>query len=58
MLKSSADIIDLIGLAAIMQYCLMGKGEIRALTAGLGWSAADTLATRMLPFWIGARAIG
>ena len=57
-LKSCMDVIDLLGLYAVMTYALVGKGEIRLTTAALGWAAADALATRLVPFWVGARGIG
>ncbi len=57
-MKSTVDIIDLLGLYLVIVYSLGGKGEIRFLAAGLGWSAADCLATRILPFWVGARGLG
>ncbi len=42
----------------IISYSLAGKSEIRFLAAGLGWAAADSLASRLIPFWVGARAPG
>lgn len=57
-MKSTVDTIDILGLYLVIAYSLAGKGEVRFLAAGLGWSAADCLATRILPFWVGARGLG
>ncbi|PAV83033.1 hypothetical protein WR25_02568 [Diploscapter pachys] len=56
LLKSSADFIDVIGMHLVMTYFLVGKGEVRFMSGGLGWGAAHSLASRLLPFWVGARA--
>lgn len=55
LLKSSADFIDVIGMHLVMTYFLVGKGEVRFMSGGLGWGAAHSLASRLLPFWVGAR---
>ncbi len=31
---------------------------MRFLSAGLGWAASDSLASRLIPLWVGARAPG
>lgn len=55
--KCTADVIDIVGLYLIIHRGLSGKGEIRFLIGGLGWAAADVLATRLYPLWTGARGI-
>ncbi|VDO94683.1 unnamed protein product [Soboliphyme baturini] len=57
-MKSSVDVIDLLGLYIIITRNWSGKGEVRFLAAGLGWAAADAVATRTVPFWVGARGVG
>jgi len=53
--RATVDIIDLVGLALVLQRLASGKAQIRLLTAGLGWAAADLLTTRLLPLWVGTR---
>uniref|UniRef100_A0A914WW20 BOS complex subunit TMEM147 n=1 Tax=Plectus sambesii TaxID=2011161 RepID=A0A914WW20_9BILA len=57
-MKSTVDVVDLIGLHAVIAYALVGKGEIRFLAAGLGWATAESLASRLQPFWMGAKGPG
>ena len=57
-MKSTVDVVDLIGLHVVIGYALVGKGEIRFLAAGLGWATAESLASRLLPFWVGAKGPG
>lgn len=57
-MKSTVDFADLLGLYLVISKSLSGKGEIRFLAAGLGWAGADCVATRLLPFWVGARGLG
>ncbi|KAL3085240.1 hypothetical protein niasHS_010309 [Heterodera schachtii] len=58
MMKSAVDIIDVMGLHFAIAYFLSGKGEVRMLTAGLGWTAAHSLLTYFVVFFVGARATG
>jgi len=58
LMKSSADVLDLIGLHVLISYGLAGRGEVRFLAAGLGWAASDAVASRLIPLWVGARAPG
>jgi len=53
--KNSADLIDLLGLHLAISYLLSGKGEVRFLSAGLGWAAAHSIASYALFFFVGAR---
>ncbi|CCD61625.1 BOS complex subunit TMEM147 [Caenorhabditis elegans] len=54
-LKSSADIIDVIGLHLLMTNFLAGKGEVRFVVGGLGWGFAHSVAHRLVLLWVGAR---
>ena len=54
-LKSSADIIDVIGLHLLMTNFLAGKGEVRFVVGGLGWGFAHSIAHRLVLLWVGAR---
>jgi len=56
-LKSTVDLLDLVGLYLVITRAVGGKGEVRFLAGGLGWATADLLATRLLPFWMGARGL-
>ncbi|MFH4976542.1 hypothetical protein AB6A40_003251 [Gnathostoma spinigerum] len=56
LMKSSADIFDVIGLHVVMTYLMAGKSEVRFLAAGLGWAFAHSVASRLVGFWVGARA--
>jgi len=56
-LKATVDLMDIIGLYLVISKGLSGKGEARFLAGGLGWATADLVATRLLPFWVGARGI-
>uniref|UniRef100_A0A0M3ILK9 BOS complex subunit TMEM147 n=2 Tax=Ascaris TaxID=6251 RepID=A0A0M3ILK9_ASCLU len=55
-MKSSADIFDIIGLHVVIAYLMAGKSEVRFLAAGLGWAFAHSVASRLVGFWVGARA--
>jgi len=57
-MKSTVDFVDLVGMYVIISRSLAGKGEVRYVAAALGWAAADAIATRLLPFWVGARGLG
>lgn len=70
LLKSGADVVDVIGMHILITYVMVGKGEVRLMnmasrhnpkvrliSAGLGWGAAHTLASRLIPFWVHARYI-
>ncbi|XGW15137.1 hypothetical protein V3C99_000987 [Haemonchus contortus] len=56
LLKSSADVVDVIGMHLVMTHVLNGKGEVRFLVGGLGWGAAHSVASSFILFWVGARA--
>ncbi|KHJ94459.1 hypothetical protein OESDEN_05611 [Oesophagostomum dentatum] len=56
LLKSSADVVDVIGMHIVMTHLLNGKGEVRFLAGGLGWGAAHSVASSFILFWVGARA--
>lgn len=55
-LKSTMDLSDLLGLHLLMLR-IPGKGELKVLVAGLGWASSEFLTTKLLPLWVGARAI-
>ncbi|KRX87719.1 Group XV phospholipase A2 [Trichinella pseudospiralis] len=55
LMKAMVDVLDVIGLYVVINRNWSGKGDARFLAAGLGWSSADSLATRIVPFWTGAR---
>ncbi|KAK5965040.1 hypothetical protein GCK32_003671 [Trichostrongylus colubriformis] len=57
LLKSSADVVDVIGMHLIMTHLLNGKGEVRFLVGGLGWGAAHSVASSFVLFWVGARML-
>lgn len=57
-MKSTVDMADLVGLHLVISYSMAGKGEVKFVAAGLGWATADCVATRLLPFWVGARGLG
>ncbi|VDN81910.1 seven transmembrane domain protein, putative [Brugia malayi] len=56
LMKASADIFDVMGLHAVIFYLMAGKSEIRFLAVGLGWAFAHSVASRLVGFWVGARA--
>ncbi|KAJ1371820.1 hypothetical protein KIN20_033846 [Parelaphostrongylus tenuis] len=55
LLKSSADVVDIIGMHMVMTHLLNGKGEVRFLAGGLGWGAAHSVASSFVLLWVGAR---
>ncbi|EDO34164.1 predicted protein [Nematostella vectensis] len=55
-LRSTVDFADLVGLYLVMTK-IAGKGELKVLVAGLGWSTAELIMTRLLPLWVGARGV-
>jgi len=55
-LKSTMDVSDLLGLHLLMLR-IPGRGELKVLVAGLGWAASEFLTTKLVPLWVGARAI-
>ncbi|PIO76412.1 hypothetical protein TELCIR_01528 [Teladorsagia circumcincta] len=57
LLKSSADVVDVIGMHLVMTHLLNGKGEVRFLVGGLGWGAAHSVASSFILFWVGARML-
>ncbi|CAG9535980.1 unnamed protein product [Cercopithifilaria johnstoni] len=57
LMKASADIFDVMGLHAVIVYLMAGKSEVRFLAVGLGWAFAHSVASRLVGFWVGARAM-
>merc|ERR1719266_1775917 len=55
-LKLTVDLADLVGIYFVMQR-VAGKGQVKILTAGVGWAFADFLLTRVIFLWVGARGI-
>lgn len=55
-MKSTMDLSDLLGLHLLMSQ-IPGRGEYKVLVAGLGWASAEFLTTKLIPLWVGARAI-
>lgn len=55
-LKVTVDLADLVGLYLIMQR-VAGKGLVKIMVAGLGWSCADLFFSRIIYLWVGARGI-
>eukprot|EP00111_Clytia_hemisphaerica_P008132 TCONS_00023714-protein len=55
-MKSTMDLSDLLGLHLLMLR-IPGRGEMKVLVAGLGWATAEYLTTKLIPLWVGARAI-
>lgn len=49
-LRSSADLIDLLGLAFVLLK-IPGKGHNKVITAGLAWNASEMILTRGLTLW-------
>ncbi|KAI1729470.1 putative membrane protein (DUF2053) domain-containing protein [Ditylenchus destructor] len=58
LIRNSVDVVDVIGLHVAMSYFLTGKGEVRFLTAGLGWAGAHSLASYLLSLFVGSRSTG
>lgn len=48
------DVADLLGLAVVLSG-IPGKGHSKLITAGLGWAGAETILSRGLLLWVGAR---
>ncbi|CDW55420.1 Transmembrane protein 147 [Trichuris trichiura] len=57
LMKASVNVLDVLGLFMVISRSWSGRGEVRFLTAGLGWAAADCFSTRIIPFWTGALGI-
>ncbi|GMS87944.1 hypothetical protein PENTCL1PPCAC_10119, partial [Pristionchus entomophagus] len=55
LLKSSADVIDVVGMYLMITYFMTGKSEVRYFSTGLGWAAAFSASSRVFIFWSGAR---
>lgn len=55
-LRLTVDLADLIGLYVVLQR-LAGKGQVKVLTAGVGWAFAELILTRVIFLWVGARGI-
>ncbi|XP_043233696.1 transmembrane protein 147-like isoform X2 [Amphibalanus amphitrite] len=56
LLKTSVDIGDLLGIHLVMSR-VAARGDVKVLVAGVGWSTAELILTRVLPLWVGARGI-
>lgn len=56
LLKSTVDVIDLIGLHIVMTQ-IAGKGQLKFMAAGMGWGTAELIMTRFIPLWVGARGV-
>jgi hypothetical protein len=54
--KCSVDVIDFLGLHLTMKV-FMAKSDRKILLTALGWGTAQSVATRFLPLWVGARGI-
>ena len=52
-MKSAVDVMDVLGLHFTITYILSGKGEVKMLTAGLGWAAAHSLLTYFVVLFVG-----
>jgi hypothetical protein len=57
-MKSAVDVMDVLGLHFVITYILTGKGEIKLLTAGLGWAGAHSLLSYFVVLFVGARTTG
>jgi len=55
-LKLSVDLADLFGLHLVLQR-VAGKGQVKVLTAGLGWAFAEFIPTTLIYLWVGARGV-
>lgn len=55
-LKSTVDLVDLLGIYLVMQR-VAGKGHVKVMVAGLGWSFAELLFTRVVFLWFGAKGV-
>ena len=55
-MKLTVDTADIVGLYLIIQR-VAGKGQVKVLVAGLGWSFAELILTRIIFLWVGARGI-
>ncbi|XP_065843879.1 BOS complex subunit TMEM147-like [Oscarella lobularis] len=53
-LKATVDLGDLVGVYLILLK-ISGKGDLKILTTGLGWAAAELVATKTIALWVGAR---
>ncbi|XP_018006555.1 transmembrane protein 147 [Hyalella azteca] len=54
--KSTMDFGDLFAISLVLRK-ISASGPIKVLIAGLGWSTADMVLTRVLPLWVGARGL-
>merc|ERR1711962_374181 len=55
-MKSTMDLSDLLAIHLLMSQT-PGKGALKILIAGLGWSSAEFVTTKLIPLWVGFRAI-
>lgn len=56
LMKGAVELFDIVGLFFIITQNI-GKGDLKILIAGVGWSLAEMLTMRLLPLWVGARGI-
>eukprot|EP00095_Tigriopus_kingsejongensis_P007282 maker-scaffold144_size312663-snap-gene-2.43 protein:Tk07282 transcript:maker-scaffold144_size312663-snap-gene-2.43-mRNA-1 annotation:"transmembrane protein 147" len=54
--KVTVDLVDIFGLYLVLQR-MAGKGQVKVLSAGVGWAFAELLLTRVIFLWVGARGI-
>lgn len=50
------DLADVVTLYFVMQR-ISGKGQVKVMTAGLGWAFAELIPTTGIYLWIGARGV-
>ncbi|EDV19564.1 Transmembrane protein 147 [Trichoplax sp. H2] len=55
-IKCTIDLLDVTGLYFALSYTTVAA-DCRILAVGMGWSAAEFMATRILPLWVGARGV-
>jgi len=54
-LRTSVDLMDLLGLYLIMTYLIRHRGQMTFLYVGMSWASADLVATKFVTIWLGAR---
>lgn len=57
-MKSSVDVVDVLGLYLTIIYFLTGRSETRVFVAGMGWAGAHAISTYLVGFLFGARTRG
>merc|ERR1719494_1421357 len=55
-MKSTMDLSDLLAIHLLMSQT-PGKGALKILIAGLGWSSAEFVTTKLIPLWVGFRDV-